>query len=211
AERMFGWTRAEVLGQPYPLVPADQQDEFDRLWAESAAASRSYSAVEITRQRKDGSRIDLRLHAATLEGEDGEPIGSIGMLEDLTTTRRLEARMRQNQRMAAVSSLAGGIAHDFNNLLAVVVAMADLLEYDDNLDVEGRRRVEEIQRVTRAARELVGQLMAFSERQVVRPEVFDLNVRVRAGAKMIQHLLGEGTTLNLELAPAPVRVRLDPA
>jgi PAS domain S-box-containing protein len=210
AERMFGWTRAEVLGKPYPLVPTEQLENFSQLWDNAMATGEGFTAVEAQRQRKDGSRIDLRMHTALVHDDAGVVTGSIALLEDLTDTRRLEQRVQQSQKLEALGSLAGGIAHEFNNLLAVTIGMGELLDLDQTLSVAARGRVAEIQRVTQAARELVAQLMIFSRRSVARPSVFDINERVGSGATMIRHMLEDSIELVVTLDDQPMPVHLDP-
>lgn len=210
AERMFGWTRAEVLGKPYPLVPTEQLENFSQLWDNAMATGEGFTALEAQRQRKDGSRIDLRMHTALVHDDAGVVTGSIALLEDLTDTRRLEQRVQQSQKLEALGSLAGGIAHEFNNLLAVTIGMGELLDLDQTLGVAARGRVAEIQRVTQAARELVAQLMIFSRRSVARPSVFDINERVGSGATMIRHMLEESIELVVTLEDQPMPVHLDP-
>jgi two-component system, cell cycle sensor histidine kinase and response regulator CckA len=211
AERIFGWTQAELVGRPYPLVPEDQREGFERLFRQVVLEGSGFTGIESSRLRKDGELVDLRMHTAPLRDAVGRVTGAVALLEDLTEKRQLEERIRHSQKMEAIGRLAGGIAHDFNNLLTVVLGNADLLELDPSLSPYARERVAEILDVTRSARELVAQLMTFSRRQVNRPEVLDLNLRVREATRMLDRLLGDAIELSVEVCDEPTRVRIDPA
>ncbi len=211
AEQIFGWTAAEVLGRPYPLVPDSEREDFERLWDAVNGEGVSFLAYESQRRRKDGSMVEVRIHSAPLFDEHQALIGSIALLEELTKTRALEERVRQSQKMEAVGSLAGGIAHDFNNLLAGIVGSAELLEVEDNLSHEAHARVAEILRVAGVARELVAGLMTFGRRQVVRPVVTELNDCLASAAKLVRHVIGDRVEFDVQLAVERLPIRIDPA
>jgi two-component system, cell cycle sensor histidine kinase and response regulator CckA len=211
AERIFGWTQAEILGQPYPLVPSAERPKFERLFQQVVLDGQGFTGVEATRARKDGSLIELRMHTAPLRDALGQVSGGMAMLEDLTEKRQLEEQIRHSQKMEAVGRLAGGIAHDFNNLLTAVLGNGELLELEPELSAGARERVTAITEVARSARELVAQLMTFSRRGVTRPEVVDLNARIRDAGRMLDRLLGDPIELQISTSPQPVPVRIDPA
>jgi two-component system cell cycle sensor histidine kinase/response regulator CckA len=210
AERMFGWNREEVLGQPYPLVPEGKREAFERLFEQVVLQGQGYTGVDTTRQRKDGSDIEVRMHAAPLRDAQGHAVGGMALLEDRSETRGLEQRVRQSQKLEAVGRLAGGIAHDFNNLLAVILSAGDLLALEQGLSADALEYIAEIQQVTSSARELVGQLMTFSRRSVVRPEVFDVNEQLRNSAKLLSRLINDRVELGFELDSRRAWVRVDP-
>jgi two-component system cell cycle sensor histidine kinase/response regulator CckA len=211
AEQIFGWTAAEVIGQLYPLVPDSELETFERLWDTVHLTGVGFTAFEGKRRRKDGSILEVRIHSAPLFDQQGQLVGSIALLEDLTKTRALEERVRQSQKMEAVGSLAGGIAHDFNNLLAGIVGTAEMLEVDDTLGLDAQAHVGEILRVASVARDLVAGLMTFGRRQVVRPVDLELNTCLASAAKLIHHVLGERVELDMRLAVDPLPIRIDPA
>ncbi|KIG12178.1 sensory box histidine kinase/response regulator [Enhygromyxa salina] len=211
AERTFGWTRDEILGRPYPLVPEDERSDFEELFDKVVLRGSGFTGVESTRLRKDGSRVEMRMHTAPLRDAEERVTGAMAMLEDLTKTRQLEERVRHSQKMEAVGRLAGGIAHDFNNLLTVVFGAGDLLALDRSLSPSAREQVSEILSVAQSARELVAQLMTFSRRQVVRPLVIDLNERLREAGKLLRRLIGNNVTLEFDIPDIPAWVRLDPS
>jgi signal transduction histidine kinase len=169
-----------------------------------------YTGVDSTRQRKDGSDIEVRMHAAPLRDAEGHAVGGMALLEDRSETIGLEQRIRQSQKLEAVGRLAGGIAHDFNNLLAVILGAGDLLALEQGLSADALEYIAEIQQVSNSARELVGQLMTFSRRSVVRPEVFDVNEQLRNSTKLLSRLVNERVAFEFELDSHHAWVRIDP-
>jgi two-component system cell cycle sensor histidine kinase/response regulator CckA len=210
SERMFGWTREEVLGKPYPLVPEGKRESFEQLFDQVVLQGVGYTGVDSIRQRKDGSDIEVRMHAAALRDAHGHAVGGMALLEDRSETRGLEQRVRQSQKLEAVGRLAGGIAHDFNNLLAVILGTTDLLSLEAGLSANALEYIAEIQQVSSSARELVAQLMTFSRRSVVRPEVFDVNEQLHASTKLLSRLINDRVELELEFAERRAWVRMDP-
>jgi two-component system cell cycle sensor histidine kinase/response regulator CckA len=210
AEQMFGWKREEVLGQPYPLVPAGKRESFERLFEQVVMKGQGYTGIDSTRQRKDGSDIEVRMHAAPLRDAQGHAVGGMALLEDRSETRGLEQRIRQSQKLEAVGRLAGGIAHDFNNLLTIILTSSDLLALEEGLSADAIEYIAEIQQVTSSARELVGQLMTFSRRSAVRPEVFDVNEHLRGSTKLLSRLVNDRVELELECDSRRAWVCIDP-
>ena len=123
--------------------------------------------------------------------------------------RRLEAQLRQSQKMEAIGQLAGGIAHDFNNLLAVITSYSELLI--DGLDEGDSRRddLHEIRRAAERATALTRQLLAFSRRQVLQPTVVDLNAAVRDLERMLRRAIGSTIAFEAALDESIGRVRVD--
>ena len=129
-------------------------------------------------------------------------------LQDL---QRTQEQLIQSQKMEAVGRLAGGVAHDFNNQLTAIMGYADILR-SSLADGDPRRdEVAEIQRAASRAAELTRQLLAFSRKQVLRPQIVDLNDLVREMRGMLQRLIGENIRLATLCADAPMRVRADPS
>lgn len=124
--------------------------------------------------------------------------------------KRLEDSLRQAQKMDAVGRLAGGVAHDFNNLLTVIRGYADLRLKAMPQNDPVRPDLEEIQKAAVQASGITGQLLAFSRRQMVRPEVVSLNEILTSSYKMMQRLLGDRCELTLSLADSIWNVKVDP-
>jgi signal transduction histidine kinase/CheY-like chemotaxis protein len=129
--------------------------------------------------------------------------------DNVTEARRIEAQLRQAQKMEAVGRLAGGIAHDFNNLLTAISGYSEFL-IEGQTDPRQRRYAEEIKRASTRAAALTGQLLAFSRRQVLQPRVLDLNAVVGDMDMMLRRLIGEDVELVTMLDPALAPVLADP-
>jgi len=121
----------------------------------------------------------------------------------------LSEQLRRSQKIGALGRLAGGVAHDFNNLLQVIGGYAEALGVD-RLDREARRRVlDSIQNATDRASSLTRQLLAFGRRQVLVPEVLDLNATVRSLEHMLRRVIGEDVALASTLAADLQPVKVD--
>ncbi|MCO4744841.1 MAG: PAS domain S-box protein [Proteobacteria bacterium] len=208
-ERIFGWTEADVLGEPYPLVPAHEWDRFESFFA-TVVGGQGFTAVEAERARKDGQRIHTTISTAPIRGGHGEVIGAMAILEDITERKLLEARYHQAAKLEAVGRLAGGIAHDFNNALTVILAYSDMLALNAS-PVEVNQSANAIRRSAERAAELTRQLLAFSRRQVLQARNFDLNETLRESLDMLQRLIGADVEVETKLHRAPLWVRADPA
>jgi two-component system cell cycle sensor histidine kinase/response regulator CckA len=168
----------------------------------------SLSAESVWR-RKDGKTVTVRQTGRVVGDTQGRLEYFNVIIEDITERRLLEAQFRQAQKMEEVGRLAGGIAHDFNNLLTAILGTADLL-LDTMERQQERDDVEEIRKAAKRAAELTHQLLAFSRKQVLAPQVLDLNALVRNLDKLLQRLIGEDVALRTVLASELGAVRADP-
>jgi signal transduction histidine kinase/CheY-like chemotaxis protein len=123
--------------------------------------------------------------------------------------RQVNEQLEQSQRMEAIGRLAGGVAHDFNNLLTAIMGHTGLLLKRVPPESEIRREVERIDGASRRAATLTRQLLAFSRRQVLRPEVIDFNAVVSDMREMLQRMIGEDVALVASLDHNLGRVRAD--
>ena len=120
-----------------------------------------------------------------------------------------DARLLQMSKMEAVGRLAGGVAHDFNNLLTAILGYTNLVLDELGTDHPSRPDVEQIQHAAERAATLTRQLLAFSRRQVLQPEILDLNQVVGNIESLLRRLVGEQTRFVTEFAPAVGRIYAD--
>jgi signal transduction histidine kinase/DNA-binding response OmpR family regulator len=133
-----------------------------------------------------------------------------GTLLDMTERRSLEEQLTQARKMEAVGQLTGGVAHDFNNLLTVVLGNADSLIRRVGEDARVQRQLSAILFAAERGQSLTNQLLAFSRRQQLKPAVVDINELIRGFAPLMSQAVGEGVTVNLQLAKQSLRVNVDP-
>ena len=154
------------------------------------------------RSSPDGKYWDVTIDPA--RNDDGDIIGIIEASKDITERKKamgekekLEAQLRQSQKMEAVGQLAGGVAHDFNNLLQVINGYTDLALKKVEADSYLHKSLEEVLKAADQATILIRQLLAFSRRQVLEMEDINLNDVIANLMKMISPIMGEHLTLDV--------------
>src|SRR5207237_1990162 len=141
--------------------------------------------------RQDGRRVEIAISVSPIRDAAGTVTGVSVIARDITERRHLEEQFRQAQKMEAVGRLAGGIAHDFNNLLTAILGNTQLLLRDLPPGDAKRSDVEEIRKASERAASLTRQLLAYSRRQMLQPEVLDLNVVVADMDRMLRRPMRE--------------------
>src|SRR5262245_54896719 len=210
AESLLGCpTAAGAPGRRVPDVLAHGPELVAILQA--AIQWRTGRTGTVTLPGRMGGTVPVEITTATLKGGEGQDLGVIGIVRDLSAVRALEAQLRQAQKMEAVGRLAGGVAHDFNNLLTVITGRSQLLLLKLQPESPLRRDVELVEETAHRASALTRQLLAFSRKQMVQPRVVDLNDIVRSMETMLSRLIGEDISLATRLDPTAGCVRADPA
>ena len=134
AERMFGWTADQALGHPLPIIPLDKQDEYQAL-REAAKQGEGFSNVEVHRQRKDGTLIDVSISSAGLYDVRGDLTGFVAIMADITARKQAEVTLRRyaselQSRNEELDAFAHTVAHDLKSPLSNLVGYADALRLD---------------------------------------------------------------------------------
>ncbi len=163
-------------------------------WLADVAAGRHPGGAEVLRVRGEEERflqITLRRFV-----EGGRP-GALAILNDATRLKTLEAQFAQSQKMQAIGQLAGGIAHDFNNLLTAISGHCDLLLLRHGREDCDFADLEQIRQNANRAAALVGQLLAFSRKQTLNPEVLDLEDVLADLIHLLNRLMVEKVDLSL--------------
>lgn len=176
-------------------------------WLEEAADGRGQHRSEFLRLTRADREVFVQVTLNRVV-ENGVP-ALVAVLNDATELKTLEAQFVQSQKMQAIGQLAGGVAHDFNNLLTAISGHCDLLLLrHDQGDPDYGDLVQINQNANRAAA-LVGQLLAFSRKQTMRPEVLDLRDTLSDLTHLLNRLVGEKVTLTLRHDPMLPPVRGD--
>ncbi len=194
-----------VLG--YPVTEFVNHNVFDFIHPEDR--QRCYEAFQRTvsnTQRADN--IEYRIRHANgswrfiesvgkrLVGE--EPPSVVVNSRDVTESQRIEAQLRQAQKMEAIGQLSSGVAHDFNNILTTIMGNASLLRHEEDLPDEHVELTNEILEAAERASGLTRQLLLFSRKQAFQLVDLDLNEAVRQMLKMLQRILGEDIALEVD-------------
>jgi two-component system, cell cycle sensor histidine kinase and response regulator CckA len=205
--RMLGCTPEELLGAPTEryVFPAELDESRRHMDARRQGVAEQY---ERRLQRKDGKECWCLVSGAPILDSDGRFAGSLGMFTDITDRRRLEEQLRQSQKMDAIGRLAGGVAHDFNNLLTVILGYSDVLlqGLEPGLLHEA---TQEVRQAGERAAALTRQLLAFSRKQTLVPEVLDLGDVVSGLSTMVVRLIGEDVKVSVVVSPGLGRVKAD--
>ena len=212
--KLLGYTRQDLLDRKLnwwdftpPEYHARDNDQLQVLACDGRHISYEKEFI-----RKDGSRVPVLVGAALLDGSSRRGISyalDLTPLQDAQQrTAALEDQIRQSQKLEAVGQLASGIAHDFNNLLNIIVGYASLIE----AKVSERMMREHAQRVLKAsekAASLVRKLLAFGRKQVLNPEMLDINTVLREYEEIMPRLVGEKIRCYFHFDPSLWLVELD--
>ena len=198
SETALGRTAAEVLP---PAKASRLADDLDREVIATGVPLEDQSTIAGPAGDADREFLMVKF---PLFGPDGSISGVCSIATDVTERRRseherveLEHRLAQAQRLESVGQLAGGVAHDFNNLLSVILSCVNFAEQELEEDSPVRDDVLEIGRAADRAAALTRQLLMFSRREVVTPEVLDVGALVRDLESLLGRSLGERVELEL--------------
>ncbi|MFZ2223199.1 MAG: PAS domain S-box protein [Candidatus Deferrimicrobium sp.] len=209
-ERITGYDRMEVIGQNTRIFKSGRQDTaFYDVLGQTLRRGEVWRGTFLN-LRKNGTLYEEDAVISPVRDPSGRIVNYVAVKRDVTDIRRMEERLRQSQKMEAVGRLAGGVAHDFNNLLTAISGYSDLLLHRLPEYSTLRRDVEEIRKAGDRAAALTRQLLAFSRRQMLQPQVLDLNSVVTNMGQRLRRLVGEDIALSTDLSPSLSRVKADP-
>jgi len=208
---LSGYRREDVIGRQLTefIVPEHVGRALEGRNALLAPGGPKTVEVEVDFRTADG-------HVLTIEGRsglalaDGRVVGFHSVARDVTERRRLEAQLRQSQKMEAIGRLAGGIAHDFNNLLTASMGYADSALAGIGPAHPQAGNLRSVLSVCERAAGLIRQLLAFSRQQALEPTVLDPNEAVGGVESMLQRLIGADVKLTISLDASVGSIKADP-
>jgi len=176
--------------------------------AKAAAGQGDIAPVEAALAGEGERWANFFVSAVDEEDRDGE--SAIVYALETTAQRTLEDRIQQQQKMESVGQLAGGIAHDFNNVLSAIMMATDFLLNAHRPTDPSFKDIMQIKQNANRAAALVRQLLAFSRKQTLRPQLLDLNETLFDLTMLLRRLIGEKVTLTSALGRDlwPVKVDL---
>jgi PAS domain S-box-containing protein len=208
----------------YGLAPGETVTRHEQFMERVFQDDRAYVEKVIHRAIDGGGELEYEFRIVLPDGrirwladqgrvvrdQAGNPVYLTGVCLDVTERRQVEDRLRQAQRMDSVGQLAGGIAHEANNMMSVVLGCADYVLQRNDLSDPVRQDVDQIWRAAKRTAGITQQLLAFSRRQMLQPQVLDLNATVRELEPILTRALGESRGLRMHLASTLGRIRADP-
>ncbi len=176
-------------------------------WLADAAQGRGLARPEFVKATNPSNDVHLQISLGRVSDKSGTSL--VAVLNDATELKTLEAQFVQSQKMQAIGQLAGGVAHDFNNLLTAISGHCDLLLLRHDESDPNYADLEQINQNANRAASLVGQLVAFSRKQNLQPQVLDLRESLAELAHLLNRLVGEKIDLNVTHSPDLRPVRAD--
>jgi len=160
--------------------------------------------------RKDGTSFPVEYTCTPVLDENGNPAGTVVVFTDATDRKRLEARLLQSQKMETVGKLAGGVAHEFNSILTAIIGQSELLMGDLPPDNPLGKNAREIRQAADRAASLTRQLLAYGRKQILQPEILDLNHVLTDMVGTLQHLMGREVDVRIVPDLGLKMVKIDP-
>src|SRR5262249_33635430 len=210
AEKTYGYRATEAIGRSISfLIPPDHPDDTMLILA-NITRPESVHNYEVLHVKRDGKSIIVSLTVSPIRDPAGMVIGASLIARDVTGSHQLQEELRQAQKMDAIGRLAGGVAHDFHNLLSAINGYSDLtlMHLAENDPVY--QNIAEIRKSGERAASLTRQLLAFGRKQLLQPQILDLNVIITDMNKMLRRLIGEDIELVTHAVQGLGRVKADP-
>ncbi|ROR01687.1 PAS domain-containing protein [Desulfosoma caldarium] len=189
-EALTGWKAHDVVGKTLQqILPQGAQEWVQRYGRTALYGERvEFIADEPTLQKT----FSVRAYQT-------EPGRFVTLFFDVTEREKLQEQLRHAQKMQAVGQLAGGVAHEFNNILQVINGYVEMLLAETPAEDPRREHLQRVMHGGLRAARLVQQLLAFSRKKALQPEVTDMNELLRDFAKLVQKLVGETITVRCVL------------
>ena len=200
ARRMVGHRLADIVS------PANWQEIEPRITQALAGTTVEFA----TRVAGDAGDRELIVSYVPQRDAQGEVQGFTSITRDVTAERRLEAELRQAQKMEAIGQLTGGIAHDFNNLLNIIIGNLQLADRSVGLDPRIGQTISGALRAALRGADLTRRLLAFARQQQLEPAVVDCNALIIGIRDLLERSLSQNVRLECHLEPDLGPCRIDP-
>ncbi len=211
-KKILGHQKEEVLGKYFvDFVKEVDIQYFKNLFKQIRDERRILSDVTGTLIHENGSSHIFSLSGTPNINGDGDVVGMVGLLKDITQQQKLQAQLQHAQKMEAIGTLAGGVAHDFNNLLQAIHGYADLLLLTQGKDTPGYEELNEIKHITQRGAELTQQLLTFSRKVKSKLKPVDINNEIGQVKKLLERTIPKMIEIELDLTEDIRIINADPA
>ncbi|HEX4845731.1 MAG TPA: response regulator, partial [Geothrix sp.] len=211
AERIFGYTREEALGQdPRMLIPPERQGEVERRRKDLAGSAEGFR-VTLENVTRTGHRIICDWYNTALRDEQGRFMGTFFLADDVTERRRAEAALRQAQKLESLGVLAGGIAHDFNNLLTAILGNTEVALERTRDNPVLQQVLHRVEATTQRGSDLARQLLAYAGKAHFAVRPLDLNAIILEMGDLLSVSISKKVAIRRDLQPGIPPVEADAA
>ena len=181
--KIFGWTLEEMEGKRMPFVPQSESESTMAIIRDLVENGTPCQGFEAKRYTKDGRLLDVSISASRYNDHEGNPIGTLVILRDISEKKRLEAQLQYIERMEAIGTLAGGIAHDFNNLMMGMLGNISLILYDLGSESPHYEKLKNIEKLIQSGSKLTSQLLGYARKGKYEVRPINLNQIVKESSE----------------------------
>ncbi len=206
-----GYSPEEVIGRKPSILKSDETpaETHEELWRTITSGGEWLG--EFKNLKKDGDPFWVIASISPIRDHLGNITNYLGVQEDTTALREAQARLVQAQRLEGVGRLVSGVAHDFNNLLTSVLGFAELALSKVPVESSVYGDIQEIRKAGESATALTQQLLAFSRKQMSRPQVLDLNHQLSEMEALLRRTISAEIEFSTVFGSDLGRIRADPA
>ncbi|CUU06895.1 PAS domain S-box-containing protein [Candidatus Kryptobacter tengchongensis] len=189
AERIFGYTADEMLGKTVdPIVPSELKEKGELQWLFEETLRKGYiENYETERIRKDGRRIIVNLSRSLIKDENGEVLGSIAIVKDVTQIKELEKQIQHSDKLALIGQIAAGIAHEIGTPLNVISGNAEYIMMEMGENNPYKEELETIISQAERIANLIKQLLEFARPRKPNYTKVNVNNELHHVVELLKH------------------------
>ena len=207
--QVTGYLFEEVIGLNPRILNSGEQDKsfYKEMWQTINKGEAWHG--EFLNKRKNGELYWEAASISPIFNQAGKLTSYVAVKEEITDQKKMQDRLRQQERLAAVGQLAAGIAHDFNNIMTVILLYSELLEKSPHLPNSLASKVQTIIKQSKRASELIEQILDFSHQSMLKREALNLLPLVQDMVNLLKRTLPDNIEISLFYSEADFFVHAD--